>query len=198
MNDHAARPQLRLRPFGEADEVALMSWFATRDELRLFAGDSLRWPLDRRQLALIRTDPGVTPFTAIAAADGAARLGDAAADGAAPQDGAARLGGDAGAAALKRDVIVGHIELTRLPERGWCRLARVAIAPEHRGRGFGSGLVNAALDQARSLGAVGVDLRVYESNSTARATYRGAGFTDIGRDRSQPELRWMIKEFARS
>jgi ribosomal protein S18 acetylase RimI-like enzyme len=93
---------------------------------------------------------------------------------------------------------LGHIELTRLPERGWCRLARVAIAPEHRGRGFGSGLVNAAIEQARSVSALGVDLRVYESNSVARATYRAAGFTDIGRDRSQPELRWMIKELGGS
>jgi ribosomal protein S18 acetylase RimI-like enzyme len=170
MNGQAPRPQLCLRAFGEADEAALISWFATRDELRLFAGDSLRWPLDRRQLALIRSDPGVTAWTAIAAAGGAA---------------------------LEPELIVGHIELTRLPERGWCRLARVAIAPEHRGRGFGSGLVNAALEQARAVGARGVDLRVYESNSVARATYRAAGFTDIGRDRSQPELRWMIKELGR-
>jgi ribosomal protein S18 acetylase RimI-like enzyme len=170
MNGHGPRPQLRLRAFGEADEVTLISWFATRDELRLFAGDSLRWPLDRRQLALIRGDPGVTAWTAIAAAAGAA---------------------------LEPEVIVGHIELTRLPDRGWCRLARVAIAPEHRGLGFGSGLVNAALEQARAVGARGVDLRVYESNAVARATYSAAGFTDIGRDRTQPELRWMIKELER-
>jgi GNAT superfamily N-acetyltransferase len=182
MSDQATRPQLRLRPFGEADEVALMSWFTTRDELRLFAGDSLRWPLDRRQLALIRSDPSVTAWTAVAAG---ATDADADADGEGP-------------AALDPEVIVGHIELTRLPERGWCRLARVAIAPEHRGRGLGFGLVNAALEQARAVGAVGVDLRVYDSNSPARATYRAAGFTDIGRDRSQPELRWMIKEFGRS
>jgi ribosomal protein S18 acetylase RimI-like enzyme len=48
------------------------------------------------------------------------------------------------------------------------------------------------------VGARGVDLRVYESNSSARATYRAAGFTDIGRDRSQPNLRWMVKELGRS
>ena len=165
--DAAPPPLLLLRPFAEADEERLISWFATRDELRLFAGDSLRWPLDRRQLALIRKDPGVTAWTAIAAAE------------------------------ADPEVIVGHIELTRLPDRGWCRLARVAIAPEHRGRGFGFALVNAALDQARAVGARGVDLRVYESNSVARATYRAAGFTDIGRDRTQPDLRWMVKELER-
>jgi ribosomal protein S18 acetylase RimI-like enzyme len=179
MNRQAARPQLRLRPFAEADEVALISWFATRDELRLFAGDSLRWPLDRRQLALIRSDPGVTAWTAVAGAG----VATSAAGVAAPAE---------------PEVIVGHVELTRLPDRGWCRLARVGIAPQHRGHGFGFALVNAALDQARSAGALGVDLRVYESNSVARATYTAAGFTDIGRDRSQPELRWMIKELGGS
>jgi ribosomal protein S18 acetylase RimI-like enzyme len=189
VNGEAARPRLLLRPFAETDEERLISWFATRDELRLFAGDSLRWPLDRRQLAMIRKDPGVTAWTAIAAAGvvaGAAGAAIAATDGAAP---------DAGAA--DPELIVGHIELTRLPDRGWCRLARVAIAPEHRGHGFGFALVNAALEQALAVGARGVDLRVYESNSIARATYRAAGFTDIGRDRSQPDLRWMIKEFNR-
>jgi RimJ/RimL family protein N-acetyltransferase len=166
MNSDAPQPRLVLRQFEETDEEELISWFATRDELRLFAGDSLRWPLDRRQLALIRSDPGVTAWTAIAA-------------GAEPE------------------VIVGHVELTRLPDRGWCRLARVGIAPQHRGHGFGFALVNAALERARSAGALGVDLRVYESNSVARATYTAAGFTDIGRDRLQPELRWMIKELER-
>lgn len=152
---------LRLRPFEAHDEEELMSWFATSDELRLFAGDSLRWPLDRRQLALVRTDSSVTAWTAVGAGD----------------------------------ETLGHIEITRLPERGWFRLARVAIAPAHRGRGLGLALVNAALDQARERGAKGVDLRVFHSNAVARATYLSAGFVDIGRDRSQPELRWMIREF---
>jgi ribosomal protein S18 acetylase RimI-like enzyme len=178
MNSASRHPRLVLRRFEEADEEALISWFATRDELRLFAGDSLRWPLDRRQLALIRSDPGVTAWTAVAGAG----VATSAAGVAAPAE---------------PEVIVGHVELTRLPDRGWCRLARVAIAPQHRGHGFGFALVSAALEQARSAGAFGVDLRVFESNSIARATYRAAGFSDIGRDRAQPDLRWMIKELER-
>lgn len=95
------------------------------------------------------------------------------------------------------ETVLGHIEITRLPERGWFRLARVAIAPQHRGHGFGLALVDAAVAEARRLGAVGVDLRVFDVNAAARATYRSAGFSDIGRDRLQPDLRWMIKEFKR-
>jgi ribosomal protein S18 acetylase RimI-like enzyme len=161
MTGEATR-QLFLRAFEATDEEDLISWFATPDELRLFAGDSLRWPLDRRQLALIRSDPSLTPWTAVAVGDS--------------------------------QVAIGHIELTRLPQRRWFRLARVAVAPAHRGRGLGLALVNAALDEAQQRDAAGVDLRVYDSNAAARATYRSAGFTDIGRDRLQPDLRWMVKE----
>lgn len=160
------QPRLVLRPFGPHDEETLIGWFATAEELQLFAGDSLRWPLDRRQLELIRGDPTVRAWTAI------------------------EPGRDEGLA-------IGHIEITRLPERGWYRLARVAIAPQRRGFGLGLELVNAAVDEALRVGAVGVDLRVYHSNDAARATYRAAGFTDIGRDRTQPDLRWMIREFGR-
>ena len=92
MTDEVTRPQLVLRAFGPDDEVALISWFATPAELRLFAGDSLRWPLDRRQLAFIRSDPSVTSWTAVAAEEREAPGGE---------------------------LTLGHIELTRLPERGW-------------------------------------------------------------------------------
>lgn len=180
MSGDGTRPPLALRPFDQADEEVLISWFATRDELRLFAGDSLRWPLKRDQLGQIRGDPSVTAWTAVAAVAVDAAASDATI-----------------AAAAQPELILGHVELTRLPDRGWNRLARVAIAPEHRGRGYGFALVNAAIEQARGAGAVGVDLRVYDSNAVARATYLAAGFVDIGPDRSQPDLRWMIKEFKR-
>jgi ribosomal protein S18 acetylase RimI-like enzyme len=162
----ATQPRLVLRRFGPEDEETLIGWFATPEELQLFAGDSLRWPLDRRQLELIRGDSTVRAWTAIE-----------------PQRDEA--------------LAIGHIELTRLPDRRWYRLARVAIAPQRRGLGLGLALVNAAVEEALRLGAVGVDLRVYHSNAAARATYRAAGFADIGRDRAQPDLRWMIREFGR-
>lgn len=41
-----------------------MSWLRTPDELRLFAGWSLSWPLDAGQLARLRTSDDTTPWTA--------------------------------------------------------------------------------------------------------------------------------------
>jgi ribosomal protein S18 acetylase RimI-like enzyme len=152
---------IALRPFHAGDDEALLSWFGSSDELRLFAGDSLRWPLDQRQLQAVRDDPMVTAWTAVEAPSPA---------------------------------VVGHIELSRLRDRGWGRLARVAVAPPQRGLGLGRALVEAALAQARARGLCGVDLRVFAENAAARALYASVGFADVGADRSQPELRWMVME----
>ena len=153
---------LVLREFLPGDDEVLVSWFATPAELRLFAGESLRWPLDARQLRLIRADTTLRAWTAV--------------DG---------------------ELIIGHIELTWLSQAGWGRLARVALAPQWRGRGLGRELVEAALAKARAAGMRGVDLRVYAANAAARATYAAAGFVDVGADRSQPDLRWMVKKLER-
>ena len=150
---------LTLRAFEPGDDRELISWFANPHELRMFAGESLRWPLDPRELRLIRADPTLRAWTAVVAGE-----------------------------------VAGHIELNWLAQQGWGRLARVGLAPRLRGRGLGLALVDAALEQARAARMVGVDLRVYSENRAARATYAAAGFTDIGPDRSQPDLRWMVKK----
>jgi RimJ/RimL family protein N-acetyltransferase len=62
-------PELRLRPFVEADEAELTSWFADAGELRFFAGPRLTWPLDAGQWRSIRLDSSVTAWTAILGAD---------------------------------------------------------------------------------------------------------------------------------
>lgn len=151
---------ITLRPFAAQDDDLLISWFANADELRLFAGNSLRWPLDRSQLAAIRAESTVKAWTAVERAT---------------------------------DEVVGHIELAHLTDRRWGRLSRVAIAPRRRGEGLGRELVAAALDEAVRAGMTGVDLRVYGVNAAARATYLAAGFSEIGADRLEPELLWMVK-----
>jgi ribosomal protein S18 acetylase RimI-like enzyme len=55
---------LTLRAFAAGDDAVLISWFRSPDELWRFAGDSLRWPLDTRQLAAIRRDPETVAWTA--------------------------------------------------------------------------------------------------------------------------------------
>jgi ribosomal protein S18 acetylase RimI-like enzyme len=54
-----------LRPFVEADEAEVTSWFADAGELRFFAGPRLTWPLDAGQWRSIRLDSSVTAWTAI-------------------------------------------------------------------------------------------------------------------------------------
>jgi GNAT superfamily N-acetyltransferase len=64
----AAEPgELSLRPFVEADEAEVTSWFADAGELRFFAGKRLTWPLDAGQWLSIRLDPGVTSWTGVLA-----------------------------------------------------------------------------------------------------------------------------------
>lgn len=73
--------------------------------------------------------------------------------------------------------LVGHIELALERERLCARIARVVIAPEHRGRGLGRRLVARAVDVAWHLHwTQQVDLRVYRCNEPALATCRGLGF----------------------
>jgi GNAT superfamily N-acetyltransferase len=57
--------RLRMRPFVEADDAEVTSWFADAGELRFFAGARLRWPLDTGQWRSIRLDPSVTAWTGV-------------------------------------------------------------------------------------------------------------------------------------
>ena len=61
--------QLALRPFEPRDDPELIGWFSTAEELRRFAGSSLRWPLDERQLRAVRDGANLTPFSAYLAPD---------------------------------------------------------------------------------------------------------------------------------
>ncbi|HEX4444501.1 MAG TPA: GNAT family N-acetyltransferase [Galbitalea sp.] len=65
MEELTSAAALRLRPFVEADDDVVGSWFADAGELRFFAGPRLRWPLDSGQWRSIRLDPSVTAWTAV-------------------------------------------------------------------------------------------------------------------------------------
>ena len=67
LEDDAA--QLSLRPFVEADEAEVTSWFADAGQLRHFAGPRLSWPLDADQWRKVRFDPSVTAWTGVLAGD---------------------------------------------------------------------------------------------------------------------------------
>jgi ribosomal protein S18 acetylase RimI-like enzyme len=60
----AGRQTLSLRGFRASDDEALISWVRSAEELRMFAGDGLAWPLDSRQLELLRNEPELAAYTA--------------------------------------------------------------------------------------------------------------------------------------
>jgi ribosomal protein S18 acetylase RimI-like enzyme len=84
---------------------------------------------------------------------------------------------------------IGHIERIRTEEID--RIDRVAIAPEHRGRGLAVPLVRAALDQLPIVRPV--DLLVFAGNSPAIRTYEAVGFVDAGAIAPEfPDVRRMV------
>jgi len=61
---------------------------------------------------------------------------------------------------------------------GRCHLARLVIAPAHRGRGFGTRLIELLAQAGQAaLGVTGCSLFVSAANSSALALYRRLGFT---------------------
>lgn len=62
-------------------------------------------------------------------------------------------------------------------------IANLAVDPDVRGRGVGSALLDAALEEARRQGAAQVFLEVRSSNLRARQLYESRGFTEVGRRR---------------
>lgn len=60
---------MRLRPYTAADDEQLISWLRTPDELHLFTGPLLTFPLTVEQLDSLRADARITQFSA--EADGA-------------------------------------------------------------------------------------------------------------------------------
>lgn len=55
----------------------------------------------------------------------------------------------------------------------------LAVLPEHRGRGVGRALLNAAEERARRNGCCRLTLEVQEDNPRARGLYASFGFEDV-------------------
>jgi ribosomal protein S18 acetylase RimI-like enzyme len=84
--------------------------------------------------------------------------------------------------------LLGHVELVSIgPAAG--RLARVAVEPGSRGRGYGRPLVAAALERARALGMDSVELNMTRDKARAVRLYASLGFTEV----EAPEGRDAVK-----
>jgi GNAT superfamily N-acetyltransferase len=57
-------------------------------------------------------------------------------------------------------------------------LEELYVVPDRRGEGMGRALLEAAMDTARELGAVHIDLGTSEADVEARGLYESAGFTN--------------------
>jgi ribosomal-protein-alanine N-acetyltransferase len=66
---------------------------------------------------------------------------------------------------------------------GQGEIANLAVDPDARGRGIGSALLDAALDEARRKKTDEVFLEVRSSNLRARQLYESRGFAEVGRRR---------------
>ena len=76
--------------------------------------------------------------------------------------------------------IVGNVSLNRAPGNRRRRIiCNVVVLEEHRGRGIGRQLVEAAVAEARQLGAEGVILQVYQENARALGLYTSMGFEEV-------------------
>lgn len=84
-------------------------------------------------------------------------------------------------AAADRDTLIGYAVCWTILDQA--ELGNVAVDPDHRGRGVGGMLVDAAVERARARGARECFLEVRDSNRAARALYESRGFEVIGRRR---------------
>jgi ribosomal protein S18 acetylase RimI-like enzyme len=80
---------------------------------------------------------------------------------------------------------------TRAPE---AHLQELYVVPERRGEGIGRGLLEAAIDAARSAGATYIDLNTATSDRAARALYESAGFTNREGSPEGPSMLFYERE----
>ena len=84
--------------------------------------------------------------------------------------------------ALSDDAAIGiavcFVGFSTFRARPLLNIHDLAVLPQHRGKGAGFALLQAAEDYARRQGCCRVTLEVLESNSGARALYRRFGFDD--------------------
>lgn len=80
-------------------------------------------------------------------------------------------------ATVRAMAVLGILETASRP--GVLVLDGLCVAPEHRGRGIGTALLDAATDLARDRGLRAVGLSVVDANPRAEALYRRLGFRPV-------------------
>jgi len=77
----------------------------------------------------------------------------------------------------KKSQVVGNVSLNRAPgsRKHWI-ICNVVVQEQHRGKGIGRSLIQAAVDEAQDLGAAAAVLQVYKDNHVALQLYNELGF----------------------
>ena len=81
--------------------------------------------------------------------------------------------------ALVDEKVVGYAGTWILDDEA--QITNVAVAPEHRGKKIGVGLMEHLIKEAKKRGATRMTLEVRPSNTAALALYEKFGFVDCGR-----------------
>ncbi len=81
--------------------------------------------------------------------------------------------------ALLNEQVVGYAALWIIVDEG--HITRIAVHPQHRGRGVGKELVRALVQHGMEGGCMGFTLEVREGNRAARAMYESLGFRAQGK-----------------
>jgi ribosomal-protein-alanine N-acetyltransferase len=99
--------------------------------------------------------------------------------------------------ALSGGEVVGYAGLWIIVDEG--HITRVAVHPQHRGKGIGKDLVQELIRKGLQEGCKGFTLEVRENNLEARRLYASLGFTQEGRRQGYYEeegedgiIMWMI------
>ena len=92
-----------------------------------------------------------------------------------------------GALVLEVDARIVALGQIVVKSGGRAHLARLIVAPEHRGKHLGTRLVSLLLERARKSGHRMASLNVDPGNATAIALYSKLGFADAPRPDDEPD-----------
>lgn len=78
----------------------------------------------------------------------------------------------------EEEVIIGYCGLWIVLDEA--HVTNIALLPDYRGKGLGTGLLRKAMIEAKELGALTMTLEVRVSNHVAQSLYRKLGFKNGG------------------
>jgi ribosomal protein S18 acetylase RimI-like enzyme len=76
---------------------------------------------------------------------------------------------------------IGFISTWQDTEAGIGHIPNLAIAREHRGKGIGRKLIDAAIERFRNAGLVAAKIETLQQNTRAKGLYTSEGFVEVAR-----------------